>query len=790
MAVEVVYVAAAVNRFNQAADVSATNLIAFGSSRLLAFWELDNPNDEGVKKTLPSGDSAVTAVKFLTDTLFISANESGMLNLWKKKADQWQNTLSIKAHLKSISTLSSLDDWIVTGSSDSSLKLWKLREGKEKDEISEVQTLNLKGRLPIISAISRLPQSAAYLLAVGGTDTKIQLWVCSDAQFVSAASLSGHEDWIRSLAFRQPTSEDSPLVLASGSQDATIRLWNIEPRKKIVTAKAGGTDDFVDELLDNFEASLGDLGESEEGGRQISLKHHIITVKTGSEISQQYAISFDALLVGHEAAVTSLSWRPDHHKMPTLLSTSTDSSLILWSPSSVTGVESASSVWINQQRFGDVGGQRLGGFVGGLWAKEGQEALAWGWTGGWRRWRSTATENLTSESWAEVGAISGHNGPVKGLDWSPDGNYIISSGLDQTTRIHGPARTKVNDHSSWHEISRPQVHGYDLFNVVFVDPLKFASIADEKVVRVFEAPRGFVELAGQLEVAQFSDEEHHRPIAANVPPLGLSNKAINDGPQELVGELDSSRRPFDGELATVTLWPEIEKIFGHGYESITLGISNNRKLIATACKATNAEHAVVRIYDTDKYKLVGDPLPGHVLTVTRIAFSPNDKLILTVSRDRSWRLFELQEGRGYLPVVADKSHGRIIWDCAWSFEGDIFATASRDKTVKVWRQHEGKWQAAATIKTPQPATAIAFTPAVESRRHLAVGLENGEILIYSNALSEVPKWMLAKTIPLGSCHVDHIHRMAWRLSRNNPYELASCSDDGTLRIITVHLAEN
>jgi hypothetical protein len=60
---------------------------------------------------------------------------------------------------------------------------------------------------------------------------------------------------------------------------------------------------------------------------------------------------------------------------------------------------------------------------------------------------------------------------------------------------------------SWHEIARPQVHGYDLLNVVFIDKLKFASIADEKVVRIFEAPRNFMELAGKLGVAQFADEE-------------------------------------------------------------------------------------------------------------------------------------------------------------------------------------------------------------------------------------------------------------------------------------------
>jgi elongator complex protein 2 len=166
----------------------------------------------------------------------------------------------------------------------------------------------------------------------------------------------------------------------------------------------------------------------------------------------------------------------------------------------------------------------------------------------------------------------------------------------------------------------------------------------------------------------------------------------------------------------LTLWPEVEKVFGHGYEvinsftcddwdisdllskSVTIAVSNSRHLIATACKATSAEHAVVRVYDTKNYRPFGQPLLGHILTVTRIAFSPDDKLVLSVSRDRSWRLFQIQEGlgkenhkmayvtteyyiKGYMPVAADKTHGRIIWDCAWAMEGDIFATASRDKTV-------------------------------------------------------------------------------------------------------------
>ena len=99
-------------------------------------------------------------------------------------------------------------------------------------------------------------------------------------QFVQSAVLGGHEDWIRGLSFCSPEN-DGPLVLASGSQDATIRLWNIEVVKKASISEA--SEGLSDDLLDAFEESLGNLGDTDEGGRQISLKRHILAVRTNQE---------------------------------------------------------------------------------------------------------------------------------------------------------------------------------------------------------------------------------------------------------------------------------------------------------------------------------------------------------------------------------------------------------------------------------------------------------------------------------------------------------------------------
>jgi len=109
---------------------------------------------------------------------------------------------------------------------------------------------------------------------------------------------------------------------------------------------------------------------------------------------------------------------------------------------------------------------------------------------------------------------------------------------------------------------------------------------------------------------------------------------------------------------------------------------------------------------------------------------------------------------------------------------------------------EGKWTSAEVIKTAEAATAVAFSPTdCDQRRRVAIGLENGHISIHSSSAANPSRWELELTIDPSSAHVDQIHRLAWRPLATKEEggggvikkQLASCSEDHTLRILNVLL---
>lgn len=45
-----------------------------------------------------------------------------------------------------------------------------------------------------------------------------------------------------------------------------------------------------------------------------------------------------------------------------------------------------------------------------------------------------------------------------------------------------------------------------------------------------------------------------------------------------------------------TLWPETQKLYGHGFEVFALCATSDGLLLASSCKATSAEHAEIILW--------------------------------------------------------------------------------------------------------------------------------------------------------------------------------------------------
>lgn len=196
------------------------------------------------------------------------------------------------------------------------------------------------------------------------------------------------------------------------------------------------------------------------------------------------------------------------------------------------------------------------------------------------------------------------------------------------------------------------------------------------------------------------------------------------------------------------------------------------------------EHAAIRIWSRETLKTIAT-LPGHQLTVTKLLFSPCNRFILSVSRDRQWILHERNGSDEWRTTASMKgAHSRIIWSCCWSPDSRFFVTCSRDKRVKLWSlgHVDSSVDLASHLELESSVTSISANPvqATNGDLQFCVGLENGRILILSATANGNGQYSLCRTVdfPPEQCHADSVTDLAWSLDGM----IASVGSDNYVRI--------
>uniref|UniRef100_A0A8C4VKS4 Elongator complex protein 2 n=2 Tax=Gopherus evgoodei TaxID=1825980 RepID=A0A8C4VKS4_9SAUR len=797
-------------------------LLAFGTCRSVALYE---PEKRRVVAMLNGHTGRVNCVQWIhkqdgsAETELISGGSDKQLIVWETQNKQLVKFIRLEGHTEAVCAVDAmyqtdeskteLNLLIASAASDSTVRIWS----KRGSEANCLQTLEFGNGFVMDICLSFLPGSDVPILACGGDDCKINLYIQQNGQFQKTLILRGHEDWIRGIEWAVC---DGDLFLGSCAQDCLIRIWKVQAKS---TPSVEVKDDD-----------------------SIRLKENTFTMKNKIDTETTYAVILESVLAGHENWVSAVHWQPSFLKdgiiqQPMrLLSASMDKTMILWAP------DEESGVWLEQVRVGEVGGNTLG-FFDCQFSPDGSMILAHAFHGALHLWRQTPANK---KEWTPEVVISGHFNSVQDIKWNPEGEFIITVGSDQTTRLFAPWKRKHQAEVTWHEIARPQVHGYDMHCLAMTGRFQFVSGADEKVLRVFTAPKNFVEnfsnISGISMEKLSSSEAVDLPEGATVPALGLSNKAIFQGdmaaqPAEEEEKFNSvsnqyhqiyfqslilTEPPTEDHLLQNTLWPEVQKLYGHGYEIFCVACNNSKTIVASACKASKKEHAAIILWSTISWKQL-QSLSFHNLTVTQMAFSPDDKFLLAVSRDRNWSLWKNQDKKPLqsepvfsLFAYTDKNtavHSRIIWSCDWTPDSKYFITGSRDKKVIIWGDcgSAGATESSglgaiepcsSMLDAGDSVTAVSISHvlALDESYIIAVGLECGKINLYTWKQSEqrpvLTDWTKCVETDNSQSHTLAVKRLCWRnrvgraghndQDNSEWLQLASCGADHCVKILNVN----
>lgn len=195
------------------------------------------------------------------------------------------------------------------------------------------------------------------------------------------------------------------------------------------------------------------------------------------------------------------------------------------------------------------------------------------------------------------------------------------------------------------------------------------------------------------EGAAFDGPDPKAPLASYIPPpthpaapmayaATMPITAVtfsNDGTQLFVGGYHEVTvwNPADGAL--------IRRIANVGQRTFALALSPDGTLLAVGC-GTPGRLGEVRIFTAatgELQKVVGTTSD----VVFDCAFSPQGNKIAVAAADGSIRVFQVADGKEILNIT---SHSDWVFAIAWNADASKLASASRDKTAKVFDAKTGE----------------------------------------------------------------------------------------------------
>ncbi|KAK6739746.1 hypothetical protein RB195_008315 [Necator americanus] len=250
--------------------------------------------------------------------------------------------------------------------------------------------------------------------------------------------------------------------------------------------------------------------------------------------------------------------------------------------------------------------------------------------------------------------------------------------------------------------------------------------------------------SGELTVATASgDESAHIWKVSIGSQMVLSSDDDEDdkaGPDSGAGESDAAPPQSTTEGARVKT--ALMRLTGH--TGVVIGcdwLAGASQLITASWDRT------ANIYDVERGEVL-NILSGHEMELNHCSAHPSQKLVVTSSKDSTFRLWDFRET--IQSVAVFQGHQDSVSSVAFS-TGDRIVSGSDDRTVKVWDLRNMR-SAISTIRLSSAANRLSV-----SRSHgaIAIPLDNRHVRIYDLAGNRLPR------VPNRRCHSRMVSCAAW-----------------------------
>ncbi|MGF1499027.1 MAG: hypothetical protein ACFB8W_19705 [Elainellaceae cyanobacterium] len=362
----------------------------------------------------------------------------------------------------------------------------------------------------------------------------------------------------------------------------------------------------------------------------------------------------------------------------------------------------------------------------------------------------TASEDTTARIWNFEGTqqmkLDGHNAPVWQVSFSPGGQIIATSALDGTVKLWNADGTLQNSFKVEATQTTPEQTdnppNLEVFRIQFSSDGKQLLGASNQSARIWDLQSDqTVEIIsrnpGEAQAIQFSPDGRYLFEADNTGTVRLRRIDLNQIIREEILEQTYSR-PIqaisfspDGRYLALGLENDLTAYVWNLEDRETFELRGHRGPVTAITFSPKTRYIVTSSRDATAilWDLEGNALEtfrGHEGTVWATSFSPDEEYLATTSDDGKPRLWKLDSqaanifkvdgipardasfnsdssmiaaaaaGKVWLRDLQsqrewsfDAHHGQLLYSLAFSPNHQYIATASEDRTAKLWN-YEGE----------------------------------------------------------------------------------------------------